>query len=127
MLRMSKGKTYGFQGIFRRDQQYFDYDLLGNPLIPPGVTSNGYTFPQVLHAPHLCNTVRRMTDTNLTLFPVSKISFRAGYSQNINQGRSFSSLHNGSEAQFLQNWRNSADAWFGAVDWKPFTRTVLTV
>jgi hypothetical protein len=126
VLRMSKGKTYDFQGMFRRDRQYFDYDLLGNPLIPAGVTSNGYTFPQVLHAPHLFNTVRRMTDTNLTLFPISKVSFRAGYSQNINQGPSFSSLHNGSEAQFLQKWRNSTDAWFGAVDFKPLTRTVLT-
>jgi len=127
VLRMSKGKLYDFQGIFRRDRQYFDYDLLGNPLIPPGVTSHGYTFRQVLHAAHLFNTVRRMTDTNLTLFPVSRVSFRAGYSQNINQGPSFSSLHNGSEAQFLQNWRNSTDTWFGAVDWKPFARTVLTV
>ena len=126
VLRMSKGKTYDFQGMFRRDREYFDYDLLGNPLIPPGVTSNGYTFPQVLQAAHLFNTVRRMTDTDLTLFPVSKVSFRSGYSQNISQGPSFSSLHNGSEAQFLQNWRNSTDSWFGAVDWKALTRTVLT-
>jgi hypothetical protein len=126
VLRMSKGKTYDFQGMFRRDREYFDYDLLGNPLIPAGVTSNGYTFPQVLQAAHLFNTVRRMTDTNLTLFPVSKVSFRSGYSQNISQGPSFSSLHNGSEAQFLQSWRNSTDSWFGAVDWKAFTRTVLT-
>jgi len=36
VLRMSKGKTYDFQGMFRRDREYFDYDLLGNPLIPPG-------------------------------------------------------------------------------------------
>ena len=107
MLRMSKGKTYDFQGLFRRDRQYFDYNLLGNPLIPAGVTSNGYTFPQVLHAAHLFNTVRRMTDTNITLLPVSKISFRAGYSKNINQGPSYSSLHNGAEARFLQNWRTA--------------------
>jgi hypothetical protein len=127
VLRMSKGKIYDFQGMFRRDRQYFDYDLLGNPLIPDGVTSNGYTFPQVQQAPHLFNTVRRMTDTNLNLFPVAKVSFRAGYSQNINHGPSYSSMHNGSEAQFLQNWRNSTDNWFGAVDWKPFTRTLLTL
>jgi hypothetical protein len=80
----------------------------------------------VLHAIHLFNTVRRMTDTNLTLFPLSKAAFRAGYSQGISQGPSFSSLHNGSEAQFLQSWRNSTDAWLGAFDWKPFKQTVLT-
>src|SRR5580698_6833012 len=46
-LRVSKGKLYDFQGMFRRDRQYFDYDLLGNPMVPAGVMSNGYTFPQV--------------------------------------------------------------------------------
>ena len=126
MLRMSKGKLYDFQGLFRRDREYFDYNLFGNPLIPDGVTSNGYTFPQVLHAAHLFNTVRRMTDTNLTLFPLSRLSFQAGYSQNINQGPTYSSLHNGAEAQLLQNWRNSTDLWFGVVNWKPWPKTVFT-
>lgn len=126
MLRMSKGKIYDFQGIFRRDRQYFDYNLLDNPLVPAGLTSNGYTFPQVQSTPHLFNTVRRMTDVNLTLAPLSKVSFRAGYSQNINQGPTYSSVHFGIEAQLLQNWRNSTDVWLGAVDWKPFTRTLLT-
>lgn len=126
MLRMSKAKLYDFQGLFRRDRQYFDYNLLANPLIPSGVTSNGYTFPQVLDSPHLFNTVRRMTDTNLTLFPISKVSFQAGYSQNISQGPTGSSMHLGTEALLQQNWRNSTDSWLGAVDWKPFSNTTLT-
>jgi hypothetical protein len=125
-LRMSKGKLYTFQGLFRRDRQYSDYNLLDNPLVPPGVTSNGYTFPQVLNSPHLFNTVRRMTDVGLTLLPLSKVSFRAGYSQNISQGPSYSSQHNGPEAIYLQNWRNSTDTWLGAVDWKPIRKTTLT-
>jgi hypothetical protein len=126
-LRASKGRLYDFQGIFRRDRQYFDYDLLGNPLVPAGLTTaNGYTYPQVMNAPHLFNTVRRMTDVNLTLMPISKVSFRAGYSQNINQGPSYSSIHEGSDALLLQNWRNSTDSFVGAVDWKPFHRTTLT-
>lgn len=126
MLRMSKGKLYDFQGMFRRDRQYFDYNLFDNPLIPDGVTSNGYTFPQVTSSPHLFNTVRRMTDTNLTLFPVSKVSVRVGYSQNIMQGPTGSSIHMGTEALLLQNWRNSTDNWLGAVDWKPFSKTMIT-
>lgn len=126
MLRMGKKKLYDFQGLFRRDRQYFDYNLLDNPLVPAGLVSNGYTFPQVLNSPHLFNTVRRMTDVNLTLLPVSKISFRAGYSQNINQGPSYSSQHNGADALYLQNWRNSTDSWMGAVDWKPISKTSLT-
>jgi hypothetical protein len=35
-LDFSKGKLYEFSGLFRRDRQYFDYDLLGNPNIPGG-------------------------------------------------------------------------------------------
>jgi hypothetical protein len=125
-LRMSKGKLYTFQGLFRRDRQYSDYNLLDNPLVPAGVISNGYTFPQVLNSPHLFNTVRRMTDVGLTIRPLSKVSFRAGYSQNISQGPSYSSQHNGPEAIYLQNWRNSTDTWLGAVDWKPIRKTTLT-
>jgi hypothetical protein len=125
-LRMSKGKLYRFQGLFRRDRQYFDYDLLNNPLVPAGVTSNGYTFPQVTSAPHLFNTVRRMTDVGLTLFPISKLSFRAGYSHNTDEGPSYSSQHNGADVLFFQNWRNSTDTWLGAVDWKPARKTMLT-
>ena len=34
------------------------------------------------------NTVRRMTDTDLTILPLSKVTFRVGYSQNIFQGPS---------------------------------------
>jgi hypothetical protein len=126
MLRMSKAKIYDFQGLFRRDRQYFDYDLFANPLIPPGLMSNGYTFPQIDHSPHLFNTVRRMTDLNLTLLPLSKVSIRSGYSLNINQGPTYSSVHEGTDALLLQNWRNSTDNWLGAVDWKPFPKTTLT-
>ena len=33
-MDISKGKLYEFSGMFRRDRQYFDYDLLGNASIP---------------------------------------------------------------------------------------------
>lgn len=125
-LRISKDKVYKFQGLFRRDVEDFNYSLLDNPLIPAGVTSNGYTFPQVLNSPHFFQTVRRMTDVDLTLFPISRISFRVGYSQNVNEGPSQSSQHNGADALFLQNWRNSTDTWRAAVDWKPIPKTMLT-
>ncbi len=126
VFRMSKGKLYEFNGMFRRDRQYFDYNLLDNPLVPAGVTSNGYTFPQVGNSPHLFNTVRRMTDTDLTLLPLSKVSFHAGYSQNVMQGPTFSSYHQGADALLLQNWRNSTDAWRGGVTWKALPKTTLT-
>ncbi len=67
-----------------------------------------------------------MTDVNLTVLPLSKVSFRAGYSQNLSEGPSYSSIHMGTEAQLLQNWRNNTDSWLGAVDWKPIARTMVT-
>ena len=36
-LNMSKGRLYDFRASYRRYRQYFDYDLLANPLIPPAV------------------------------------------------------------------------------------------
>ena len=94
-LDFSKGKYYEFSGMFRRDRQYFDYDLLGNPGIPSGYSipigpstarTGSYAWPQVTQSPFMFNTVRRMTDTSLTLLPLSKFTFRVAYSQNIFQG-----------------------------------------
>ena len=137
-LSLSKGRAYEFSGIFRRDRQYFDYDLLGNPNIPTGESiaigpknapTGSYAWPQVNQSPVLFNTVRRMTDTNLTIFPLSKVTYRVGYSQNIFQGPSLSP----SGYQFakydaiLQEYqRNSTDDFLGGIDWKPIHGTKLT-
>src|ERR1035438_2234023 len=37
-LSMNKAKVYEFNGTFRRNRQYFDYDLLGNSNVPAGLT-----------------------------------------------------------------------------------------
>ena len=125
-LNFSKGKSYDFRGLFRRDRQYFDYNLLGNPLIPAGVVSNGYTYPQLVDSPHMFNTVRRMTDVNLTILPISRFTFRAGYSQNLAQGPTLSSIHQGADALLLQNWRHSTDDFLFGADVKPVKDTKLT-
>lgn len=125
-LRMSKGKLYDFTALFRRDRQYFDYDLFGNPLVPAGLVSNGYTFPQVEDAPHLFNTVRRMLDLNLTMMPLSKVSVRAGYVKNTHEGPAYSSIHVGADALLNQYWRNATDTWLAGVDWKPVHSTTFT-
>ena len=138
-LNASKGKAYDFSGVFRRDRQYMDYDLLGNPGIPGGYSipigpstapTGSYAWPQVLSSPFLFNTVRRMTDTNLTLEPVSKVSYRFGYSQNVMQGPTYTPSGYqvaGSYALILQEMqRNSTDDFFGAIDWKPVQGTKLS-
>ena len=121
-LNVSKGRIYDFRGSYRRNRQYFDYDLLANPLIPPA--SN--PFVPILSSPHLFNTVRRVTDLNLTLAPLSKVSVRFGYNHNINQGPSYSTIHIGADALLYQNWRNSTDAWIAGVDWKPDPKTTFS-
>ena len=121
-LNMSKGRIYDFHGSFRRDRQYFDYDLLANPLIPPAATP----YIPILDSPHLYNTVRRMTDLNLTLAPLSPVSVRLGYNHTISQGPSFSTLHVGTEALLTQDWRNSTDNWISGIDWKPISGTTVS-
>lgn len=135
-LNASKGKLYDFTGMFRRDRQYFDYDLLGNPNVPGGQSipvsgsNTPFAWSQVNQSPFLFNTVRRMTDTNLALTPLAKVSYRLGYSQNIMQGPSLTPSGyqvGGSYAIVVQEYqRNSTDDFFGAIDWKPVEGTKLT-
>jgi hypothetical protein len=70
------------------------------------------------------NTVRRMTDTNLTILPLSKVTFRVGYSQNIFQGPSLSPGRSIGKYDLLlaEYQRNSTDDFLGAIDWKPLSR-----
>jgi hypothetical protein len=137
-LTLSKGKIYEFSGMFRRDRQYFDYDLLGNPNIPGGQTistgpanapTGSFAWPQVEQSPFLYNTVRRMTDTGLTILPLSKVTYRVGYSQNIFQGPSLSPSGYSFakyDAILEEYQRNSTDDFTGAIDWKPMRGTQLT-
>jgi hypothetical protein len=138
-LDFSNGKAYEFSGLFRRDRQYFDYDLLGNPSIPTttvpygmvaGVpTAGSFLWSQLNQSPVMFNTVRRMTDTNLTVLPLSKVTFRAGYSQNIFQGPTSTpgGYDIGKNTLLLREYqRNSSDDFTGGIDWKLSERTKIT-
>jgi len=138
-LDFSKGKFYEFSSTFRRDRQYFDYDLLGNPGIPTGYSipigsstapTGSYAWPQVTQSPFQFNTVRRMTDTGLTMLPLSKVTFRFAYSKNIMQGPSITPSGyqiGGSYAVLLEEYqRNNTDDFTAGADWKPIQGTKLT-
>ena len=127
-LRMGKNKWYDFDATFRRDQNVWDYSLLANPLNPVSTFANapaGFN-PILANSPHLFNTRRRMGDYNLTLLPQSRIRFRLGYSRNVNEGPSFSSLHQGTEALLLQNYRNTVNAYRLGVDFKLLPKTNIS-
>jgi hypothetical protein len=121
-LRVDKNKWYNFQASFRRDQNFFDYDLLSNPLNPPTSSPN----TPVLNSPSEFATTRRMSDVDLTLLPQSKVSFRLGYSHNNMTGPSFTSLHTGTDALLYQPWNTTVNDYRMGVDWKLLPGTVLS-
>jgi hypothetical protein len=137
-MNISKGRLYEFTGLFRRDRQYFDYDLLGNPNIPGGQSiaigpssapTGKLAWPQVTQSTVMFNTVRRMTDTSLTLLPLSKVTYRAAYAQNIFQGPSLtpSGYQFATGDAILEEFqRNSTDDFTGTIEWKPFEGTRLS-
>lgn len=138
-LDFSKSKYYEFSGLFRRDRQYFDYDLLGNPNIPSGETMpigptaspiGTLAWPQQQTSSFLFNTVRRMTDTSLTLFPLAVFTLRFNYSHNNMEGPSLSPSGYqvaGSYDILLQEYqRHSTDDYTFAMDWKPVQGTRIT-
>src|SRR5262249_29148502 len=103
-LRIAKNKWYNFDALFRKDQNFWDYSLLANPLNPtPPAFANapaGFT-PIISISPHLMNTRRKLGDYNLLLLPQSRIRFRAGYSRNTNEGPTFSALHHRTQQLLL--------------------------
>jgi hypothetical protein len=136
-LDFSKSKFYEFSGMFRRDRLYSNYDLLGNPNIPSGLTmpigpANAPTgtlaWPQVNKSPVMFNTVRRMTDTNLTLMPLSTFSVRLGYSHFTMEGPALSPSYTilKYNALLQQYQRNGSDDYLGAIDWRPQPATKIT-
>jgi hypothetical protein len=119
-LRVSKNKWYDFSGSFRRDINYSDYNLFGNPFNPANtVVPNSDSI-------HAMNTRRKMGDFMLTIAPQSPLRVRLGYSRNINEGPSLSSYHEGTDILLFQDYRNRVDRYQFGADWKFAARTQLS-
>ncbi len=138
-LDFSKGKVYDFSGMFRRDRQYMDYDLLGNANIPSGQSipigpatapTGALPYAQMDQSAFLFNTVRRMSDVNLTAAPLAKVTYRFSYSQDVFEGPSLTPSgysFGGSYSNIVEEFqRNSGDNFLGGIDWKPVRNTRLT-
>jgi hypothetical protein len=124
-LNLSKGRFYDFRGNFRRDRNYFDYNLLDNSLLS---TASAAT-PALVQEPsslHVFNTVRRNTDALFTLFPLSRLSFRVGYNHNTHEGPTYSTVHGGGDVVVFQWFRNALDTYTGGADFKLAKRTTLS-
>src|SRR5580658_4051060 len=122
-LHIGKNKWYDFRLLFRRDKNFWDYNLFANPLNPAGSFTTGCivgpptaAFPQ--GAPGYCSNpavaqnnslnsmylTRRMQDYDLTLFPTSKVQFRLGYSRNRNEGPGDFTTDGGTISAFDQTY-----------------------
>ena len=124
-LKMSKGSWYDFDGHFRRNRSYFDYNIFVNPFLTSATNAAPVLVP-VPSSLHLFNTVRRNTDTLFTLLPISKVSFRAGYNHGTDEGPTYSSVHGGGDVSVMQWYRYNLDTYIGGVDVKLAKRTTLS-
>jgi hypothetical protein len=106
-VRIMKGSLYNFNATFRRDQNIFDYDLLANPLNP----SNSVPNVPILDSPHEFLLTRRMSDLDLSLFNQSPVRFKLGWSRVVNQGSTFSSVHEGTDGSLFQPTLNTSDTF----------------
>jgi len=121
-VRIDKNKWYDFRSSFIRDQNYFNYNLLANPLNPPTSSPN----VPVLFSPHNFGMTRRMSDLDLTLLPQSRINLRFGYSRNNMTGSSYNSLNNGAVGLLYQPWNTTLNSYRFGVDYKFLPRTVIS-
>ena len=98
-LHVVKNKWFDFRGMFRRDKNYWNYNLLANPLNP---ASSNPAVP-IVNSPQALNLSRRMQDYDLTLFPQSRLRFRMGYSHNSNEGPASATVEGGTEPSLVSN------------------------
>src|SRR5271170_4166401 len=149
-LRIEKNKWYDFRLLFRRDKNFWDYNLSANPynpaaLNPVGSLTTGCyvgpptaAFPQ--GAPAFCSSpavaqnnslhdldlVRRMQDYDLTLLPQSAIRVRLGYSRNRDEGPSLFTTDGGTISAFNQANSYTTNSYRMGVDFRILPRTTLS-
>ena len=149
-LRIEKNKWYDFRMLFRRDKNFWDYNLSANPYNPAALNPTGSlttgcyvgpptaAFPQ--GAPAFCSNpavaqnnslhdmdlVRRMQDYDLTLLPQAKVSLRLGYSRNRDEGPSLFTTDSGTISAFNQANSYTTNAYRIGVDVRVLPRTTLS-
>lgn len=121
-LRVDKNRWYNLQILFRRDKNFWDYNLLANPFNPSSSTPS----VAISSSPHALNLVRRMQDYNLTLFPQSRVHLRLGYSRNRNEGPGFFTTDGGTIADFNQNYSYTTNSYHVGADFKLLPKTTIS-
>jgi hypothetical protein len=121
-LRIDKNKWYDFRLLFRRDKNFWDYNLLANPLNPtPSAPAVG-----IATSPHSLDLVRRMQDYNLILLPQSRVRLRLGFSHDRDQGPGFFTTDGGTIPQFDQTYSYTTNSYRAGVDFRILPRTTIS-
>jgi hypothetical protein len=121
-LRVDKNKWYDFRVLFRRDKNFWDYNLLANPLNP----STSAPTIAIGTSPHSLDLVRRMQDYNLTFLPQSRVRFRLGFSHNRDQGPGFFTTDGGTVPQFNESYSYTTNSYRAGVDFRLLPRTTIS-
>jgi hypothetical protein len=121
-LHIDKNKWYDFQLLFRRDKNFWDYNLFANPLNP---ASSNPAIPST-SSPQAMDLVRRMQDYNLTLLPQSRVRFRLGYSRNVDEGPALQSYDSGVLPQFTTAFRTTQNDYHVGIDFRLLPKTTLS-
>lgn len=139
-VRISKNKWYSFDGLFRHDENFWDYSVLANPFNPAPPPANApagfnpviHTTPGVLNtqviaiSPHYFNTRRNMQNYGLTVLPEAKIRFRVGYNYSTNVGPTYTTDHEGTDQFLLQNLSAGLSQYRLGVDFRFLPRTNIS-
>jgi hypothetical protein len=121
-LRLDKNKWYDFRVLFRRDKNFWDYNLLANPLNPSLSTPS----IGIATSPHSLDLVRRMQDYNLTLLPQSRVRLRLGFSHDRNQGPGFFTTDGGTIPQFNETYSYTTNSYRAGVDLRVLPKTTIS-
>ncbi len=124
-LRIEKNKWFDFRYLFRRDKDYWNYDLLANPLNQAAATAPATPQP-IANSPHALDLVRRMQDFDLTLLPESRVRFRLGYSRNVNEGPAFTTAESGVLPIISEAVRETVNSYRTGVDFRILPKTTLS-
>ena len=109
--------------MFRRDKDYWNYNLLANPLNPATGPIPGAA---IVNSPQALDLSRKMQDYDLTLFPQSRLRFRVGYSRNADTGPASTTLEGGTEPLLSENVNEITNSYRLGVDYRGLPKTTLS-
>jgi hypothetical protein len=148
-LHIDKNKWYDFHLLFRRDKNFWDYNLWANPLnaaalnpmgsantgcivSPPTAAHPGLpaycSNPSIaaINSPQASDLVRRMQDYDLILLPQSRVRFRLGFSHDRNEGPGFFTTDSGTVPAFNEMYSYTTNAYRAGVDFRLLPRTTIS-